>query len=51
MPDYAWLRSGASVVYGPILGEHRLEKLTSDTLAQSVLPWAPFVLHVLRMPG
>lgn len=58
MPDYASLRSGASVIYGPVLlGEddgktdEKIGQLTSETLANSVLPWAEYMLHVFRVPG
>lgn len=52
MPDYASLLSGASVAYGPLVGEDGREgKLTSPTLAASALPWADYVLHWLRVPG
>lgn len=52
MPDYASLIPGASVVYGPLMSPDGTEgKLTSPTLASTMLPWADYVLHLLRMPG
>ena len=52
MPDYASLILGASVVYGPLMSPDGTEgKLTSPTLASTTLPWADYVLHLLRMPG
>lgn len=52
MPDYASLIPGASVVYGPLMSPDGTEgKLTSSTLASTMLPWADYVLHLLRMPG
>ena len=52
MPDYASLIPGASVVYGPLMSLDGTEgKLTSPTLASTMLPWADYVLHLLRMPG
>ena len=52
MPDYASLIPGASVVYGPLMSPDGTEgKLTSPTLATTMLPWADYVLHLLRMPG
>lgn len=55
MPDYASVISGASVAYGPLAlspsDGHEPGKLTSPTLASSTLPWADYLLHVLRIPG
>lgn len=60
MPDHASLTPGGSVVYGqaklpPGAGkadEVKTEaQLTSPTLASTKLPWADYMLHMLRMPG
>ncbi|CAM9400963.1 unnamed protein product, partial [Laminaria digitata] len=52
LPDYASLIPGASVVYGPLMSPDGTEgKLTSPTLASTMLPWSDYVLHLLRMPG
>ncbi|CAN0337218.1 unnamed protein product, partial [Hapterophycus canaliculatus] len=61
MSDHASLVLGGSIVYGPlVLPEHEgrnseggigAGQLTSPTLASSTLPWADYLLHVLRVPG
>ncbi|CAM9290785.1 unnamed protein product [Scytosiphon promiscuus] len=62
MPDHASLGLGGSVVYGVlVLPEEENSantdagveegQLTSPTLASSTLPWADYLLHVLRVPG
>lgn len=63
MPDHASLGLGGSVVYGPLAqaeegksdnnaeADVEEKQLTSPTLASSTLPWADYLLHVLRVPG
>ena len=66
MPDHASLTPGGSVVYGaanlppPASGRGRGRggsggeveaQLTSPTLAYTELPWADYMLHMLRVPG
>eukprot|EP00752_Nemacystus_decipiens_P006276 g5659.t1 len=65
MPDHACLTRGGSVVHGtarlppPAIssaggggGDVEVEaQLTSPTLADTELPWADYMLHMLRVPG
>eukprot|EP00903_Cladosiphon_okamuranus_P020406 g18726.t1 len=64
MPDHASLTPGGSVVYGAAKLQHATgtstgmggggqakDQLTSPTLASATLPWADYMLHMLRVPG